>query len=44
MTTSPRGTTGWTTLTLQPGRYELVFNLPGHYPAGTYAGLDITGR
>lgn len=32
----------WTTLTLQPGRYELVCNLPGHYAAGMYTELDVT--
>lgn len=32
---------GWTTLTLQPGRYELLCNLPGHYAAGMYAELDV---
>ncbi|MEV0492276.1 sulfocyanin-like copper-binding protein [Streptomyces atratus] len=38
------GMTGWTTLTLHPGRYELVCNFPGHYAAGMYAELDVTGR
>ena len=36
------GTTGWVTLTLEPGRYELACNLPGHYAAGMYAELDVT--
>ncbi|MFF2964853.1 hypothetical protein ACFVT1_39655 [Streptomyces sp. NPDC057963] len=36
------GATAWTTLTLQPGRYELVCNLPGHYMAGTHTELDVT--
>nr|WP_236714541.1 sulfocyanin-like copper-binding protein [Nonomuraea pusilla] len=36
------GSTGWTTLTLRPGRYELVCNFPGHYAAGMYAELDVT--
>ncbi|MDT0468783.1 sulfocyanin-like copper-binding protein [Streptomyces gibsoniae] len=36
------GATGWTTVTLQPGRYELVWNLPGHYAAGMYTELDVT--
>jgi uncharacterized cupredoxin-like copper-binding protein len=36
------GTTGWVTLTLQAGRYELVCNLPGHYQAGMHAELDVT--
>ena len=35
------GRAGWVTLTLQPGRYELVCNLPGHYAAGMYAELDV---
>ncbi|MEV7238806.1 hypothetical protein AB0N06_34315 [Streptomyces sp. NPDC051020] len=34
----------WTTLALQPGRYELVCNFPGHYMAGMYAELDVTSR
>lgn len=36
------GGTGWTTLQLQPGHYELVCNLPGHYAAGMYAELQVT--
>lgn len=36
------GATGWTTLRLDPGRYELVCNLPGHYAAGMYTELDVT--
>jgi uncharacterized cupredoxin-like copper-binding protein len=36
------GTTGWATLTLPTGRYELLCNLPGHYKAGMYTELDIT--
>ncbi|WP_406499931.1 hypothetical protein OG936_35630 [Streptomyces sp. NBC_00846] len=38
------GTTGWITLTLRPGRYELVCNIPGHYLAGMYTELDVAGR
>ncbi|MFE9174251.1 sulfocyanin-like copper-binding protein [Streptomyces kebangsaanensis] len=38
------GATGWTTLTLRPGRYELVCNMPGHYAAGMYDELDVAGR
>ncbi|MFE9491255.1 hypothetical protein ACFYNF_33245 [Streptomyces sp. NPDC006641] len=38
------GTTGWITLTLRPGHYELVCNIPGHYLAGMYTELDVTGR
>lgn len=36
------GTTGWTTLTLAPGRYELICNLPGHYADGMYQELQVT--
>ena len=36
------GSTGWITLTLPVGRYELICNLPGHYGAGMYAELDVT--
>ncbi|MGG7569365.1 sulfocyanin-like copper-binding protein [Streptomyces sirii] len=36
------GAAAWTTVTLQPGRYELVCNFPGHYGAGMYAELDVT--
>ena len=36
------GSSGWTTLQLRPGRYELVCNLPGHYGAGMHAELDVT--
>lgn len=35
------GTSGWVTLTLAPGRYELVCNVPGHYAAGMYTELTI---
>ncbi|MEV4010765.1 plastocyanin/azurin family copper-binding protein [Nonomuraea angiospora] len=35
------GSTGWATLTLQPGRYELICNFPGHYAAGMRAELDV---
>ena len=35
------GSTGWTTITLGPGRYELVCNRPGHYAAGMYTELDV---
>ncbi|WP_186382509.1 sulfocyanin-like copper-binding protein [Amycolatopsis rhizosphaerae] len=37
------GAVGWTTVTLQPGRYELLCNMPGHYAAGMYTELDVTG-
>lgn len=36
------GAVGWVTLTLKPGRYELVCNLPGHYAAGMATELDFT--
>ena len=35
------GAIGWVTLTLAPGNYELVCNLPGHYAAGMYALLAV---
>jgi uncharacterized cupredoxin-like copper-binding protein len=35
------GATSWVTVTLAPGRYELVCNLPGHYTDGMYAELDV---
>ena len=36
------GTSGWVTLTLAPGRYELLCNIAGHYAAGAYAELDVS--
>ena len=36
------GAMGWTTLTLPPGRYELVCNIAGHYRSGMYTELDVT--
>lgn len=36
------GATGWTTLTLEPGRYELLCNISGHYGSGMYTELDVT--
>ena len=36
------GHVSWVTITLKPGRYELLCNLPGHYAAGMYAELDAT--
>jgi uncharacterized cupredoxin-like copper-binding protein len=35
------GTAGWVTLTLAPGRYELVCNLTNHYANGMSAELDV---
>jgi uncharacterized cupredoxin-like copper-binding protein len=36
------GSTGWTTLTLTPGRYELVCDQPWHYAAGMFDVLTVT--
>jgi uncharacterized cupredoxin-like copper-binding protein len=36
------GSTGWTTLTLPAGRYELICNLARHYGTGMYSELDVT--
>jgi uncharacterized cupredoxin-like copper-binding protein len=36
------GSAGWVTVTLPPGRYELVCNLPGHYAAGMYTQLTVS--
>lgn len=36
------GASGWATVTLPPGRYELVCNFPGHYAAGMYTQLTVT--
>lgn len=36
------GSTGWTTLTLKPGRYELVCDQPWHYAAGMFNVLTVT--
>lgn len=36
------GASGWVTVTLPPGRYELICNLPGHYVAGMYTQLTVT--
>ncbi len=36
------GASGWTTLHLPTGRYELVCNLPGHYAAGMSTQLTVT--
>ncbi len=38
----PPGSTSWVTLHLNPGRYELICNLPGHYAGGMFAELDVT--
>ena len=36
------GSVGWTTLTLAPGRYELVCNLTNHYADGMYQEILVT--
>lgn len=36
------GTVGWTTVTLAPGRYELVCNLANHYADGMRQELQVT--
>ncbi len=33
---------GWTTMTLQPGRYELLCNLENHYANGMYTELNVS--
>ncbi len=35
------GAMGWATLTLPPGRYELLCNIAGHYRSGMYTELDV---
>jgi hypothetical protein len=35
------GAASWVTLHLDPGRYELICNLPGHYAAGMFTELDV---
>ena len=36
------GSTGWTTVNLKPGRYELVCDEPWHYAAGMFDVLTVT--
>lgn len=36
------GTVGWTTVTLAPGRYELVCNLTNHYADGMHQEILVT--
>ncbi len=36
------GAVGWTTVTLAPGRYELVCNLQNHYANGMYQELVVS--
>lgn len=35
------GSIGWTTMTLKPGRYELVCDEPWHYAAGMFTALTV---
>ena len=36
------GAVGWTTVSLIPGHYELVCNLPNHYANGMYESFEVT--
>lgn len=36
------GSRGWSTLTLTPGRYEFICNIPNHYSAGMYQEVLVT--
>lgn len=36
------GTVSWSTVTLKPGRYELICNLANHYTDGMYEQLRVT--
>ena len=36
------GSIGWTTMTLKPGRYELVCDEPWHYAAGMFTILTVS--
>ena len=38
------GSLTWTTVTLAPGRYEFVCNLPNHYADGMYQEVLVTAR
>ena len=38
----PAGAVGWITVTLPPGRYELVCNVTNHYADGMHQELDVT--
>ena len=35
------GSVGWTTMTLKPGRYELICDEPWHYAAGMFEVLTV---
>ena len=39
----PGGASGTVTANLEPGRYELVCHLPGHYAAGQHIPFTVTG-
>lgn len=39
----PAGTTEELTVELEPGAYQIVCNLPGHYAAGMHTSLAVTG-
>lgn len=36
------GASGWMTVTLAPGHYELICNLAGHYAAGMFTQITVT--
>ena len=36
------GSASWTTISLKPGRYELICNLANHYADGMYQELDVS--
>ena len=38
----PAGAVGWVTVTLAPGHYELVCNLPNHYADGMHQDLTVS--
>ena len=38
------GAAAWTTITLAPGRYELLCNIAGHYGAGMYTEVDAVAN
>lgn len=38
------GSVGWTTITLAPGRYEVLCNIAGHYGAGMYTQLEVVAN
>ncbi len=38
------GTTGWVTIDLTPGRYEIACNIENHYAAGMHTLLVVTGN